>query len=80
MLRAVHTVLHTSSGKASECHFPTLEIAALVRKALGDVSVGQESVYVLNKKTWQLEGLARPADGLNASGPEERHMLGDECL
>ena len=36
--------------------------------------------FFLNKKKWQLKGLAGPANGLTESGPEERHVLGAKCL
>lgn len=47
---------------------------------LGDVSVTKDQSIFLNKKTWQLKGLAGPADGLTESGPEERHVLGARRL
>lgn len=57
----------------------TLELAALA-KVLGDVSVAQRPVYLPQQEGMAIEGLAGPADGSTASGPEERHVLGAKCI
>ena len=54
--------LNTRGGTESDCGF-------------GGVSVTQKPVYRLNEKRWQSRGLAGSADGLNASGPDQRHVL-----
>jgi hypothetical protein len=53
---------------------------AALRKSSETSPLVKKPVYRLNDKRWQLKGLAGSADGLNASGPEERHVLGAKCL